>query len=99
MQEQHIKLSDLRKVSGIGEKTIQRVKEQLLQNEDDQNYTSEYNPSIHLDINNIYNGDCLELMNGIPDKSIDMILCDLPYGATQCKWDTIIPFNKLCLHY
>ena len=37
-------------------------------------------------------GDCLELMKDIPDKSIDMILCDLPYGKTRNKWDNIIPF-------
>jgi site-specific DNA-methyltransferase (adenine-specific) len=40
-------------------------------------------------------GDCLELMKELPDKSIDMILCDLPYGTTACKWDTIIPFEPL----
>lgn len=40
-------------------------------------------------------GDCLELMKDIPDKSIDMILCDLPYGTTVCKWDCIIQFNEL----
>ena len=44
-------------------------------------------------------GDCLELMKNIPDKSIDMILCDLPYGTTACKWDVIIPFDKLWEHY
>jgi len=44
-------------------------------------------------------GDCLEKMKDIPDKSIDMILCDLPYGTTACKWDTIIPFNKLWEQY
>jgi len=44
-------------------------------------------------------GDCLELMKDIPDKSVDMILCDLPYGTTQCKWDTTIPFNKLWEQY
>ena len=44
-------------------------------------------------------GDCLELMKNIPDKSIDMILCDLPYGTTACKWDTIIPFDKLWEQY
>lgn len=43
----------------------------------------------------LFQGDCLELMKKIPDKSIDMILCDLPYGTTQCKWDTIIPFSLL----
>lgn len=44
-------------------------------------------------------GDCLEMMKLIPDKSIDMILCDLPYGTTACKWDVIIPFEKLWEHY
>lgn len=47
----------------------------------------------------IEQGDCLELMNGIPDGSIDMILCDLPYGTTACKWDCLIPFNKLWEQY
>ena len=44
-------------------------------------------------------GDCLELMKDIPNGSIDMILCDLPYGTTNCKWDTIIPFDKLWEQY
>lgn len=44
-------------------------------------------------------GDCLELMKDIPNKSIDMILCDLPYGATRCKWDNVIPFKSLWEHY
>lgn len=44
-------------------------------------------------------GDCLELMKNIPDKSIDMILCDLPYGTTSCNWDEIIPFDKLWEQY
>ena len=43
----------------------------------------------------LWQGDCLELMKNIPDGSIDMILCDLPYGTTKCKWDVIIPFNML----
>lgn len=47
----------------------------------------------------LLNGDCLELMKNIPDKSIDMILCDLPYGTTHNKWDTIIPFDKLWAQY
>ena len=50
-------------------------------------------------INTVLQGDCLELMKGIPDKSIDMILCDLPYGTTACKWDTIIPFEPLWEQY
>ena len=44
-------------------------------------------------------GDCLELMKDIPDKSIDMILCDLPYGTTACKWDNVIPFEPLWEQY
>ena len=50
-------------------------------------------------INKVHLGDCLELMKDIPDGSIDMILCDLPYGTTQNKWDTIIPFDKLWEQY
>lgn len=52
-----------------------------------------------LEINKIHLGDCLELMKLIPDKSIDMILCDLPYWTTACKWDTIIPFEPLWEQY
>ena len=48
---------------------------------------------------NLLHGDCLELMQDIPDKSIDMILCDLPYGTTACKWDSIIPFEPLWEQY
>lgn len=44
-------------------------------------------------------GDCLEVMKEIRDKSIDMILCDLPYGTTACKWDVIIPFDRLWEQY
>lgn len=44
-------------------------------------------------------GDCLELMKDIPNASIDMILCDLPYGTTACKWDLVIPFDKLWEQY
>lgn len=52
-----------------------------------------------MDINQIYCGDCLDLMKEIPDHSIDMILCDLPYGTTACKWDTIVPFEPLWKQY
>lgn len=44
-------------------------------------------------------GDCLELMKDIPDGSVDMVLCDLPYGTTQNKWDTVIPFEPLWREY
>jgi len=52
-----------------------------------------------LDLDKIHLGDCLELMPSIPDKSIDMILCDLPYGTTDCKWDSIIDMGKLWPQY
>lgn len=44
-------------------------------------------------------GDCLERMGEIPDGSVDMVLCDLPYGTTACKWDAVIPFEPLWAHY
>lgn len=44
-------------------------------------------------------GDCLDLMKDIPDKSVDMILCDLPYGTTRNKWDSVIPLSDLWLQY
>lgn len=47
----------------------------------------------------LYQGDCLEVMKKIKDKSIDMILCDLPYGTTQNKWDSVIPFEHLWEQY
>lgn len=47
----------------------------------------------------LHHGDCLEIMPLIPDKSIDMILCDLPYGTTQCSWDSVIPLPKLWKEY
>ncbi len=49
--------------------------------------------------NKIHLGDCLEIMKQIPNGSIDAIVCDLPYGTTQNKWDSIIPFDKLWLQY
>jgi len=52
-----------------------------------------------IELNKIYNMDCLEGMKYIDDKSIDMILCDLPYGTTQNKWDSIIPLDKLWEQY
>lgn len=50
-------------------------------------------------MNELWNGDCLELMHKIPDGSVDMILCDLPYGTTACSWDSVIPFDALWSHY
>ncbi|HYF29671.1 MAG TPA: site-specific DNA-methyltransferase [Chitinophagaceae bacterium] len=50
-------------------------------------------------INKVIQGDCLEVMKGIPDKSIDMVLCDLPYGTTQNKWDSVIDLQRLWAEY
>ena len=47
----------------------------------------------------LMHGDCLELMKGVPDGSVDMILADLPYGVTKNKWDSIIPLDNLWEHY
>ena len=47
----------------------------------------------------LYHGDCLEVMAGLPDASVDMILCDLPYGTTQNKWDSVIPLAPLWAEY
>lgn len=54
---------------------------------------------INKELDIIYNMDCIEGMKILPDKSIDMILCDLPYGTTQCKWDVVIPFADLWKQY
>ena len=48
---------------------------------------------------NLMQGNCLELMRDIPDASVDMILCDLPYGTTACTWDSVIPFDALWSEY
>jgi DNA modification methylase len=50
-------------------------------------------------LNQVIQGDCLDVMPNIPDKSINMILCDLPYGTTQNKWDSVIDLSKLWKEY
>ena len=55
--------------------------------------------SLYLMVNKLYEKDCLECMRDIPDKSIDMILCDLPYGMTQNQWDWYIPLDLLWKQY
>ena len=52
-----------------------------------------------LEVNKIYCGDCLEIMPQIDDKKIDMILCDMPYGRTACRWDRVISLDKLWKQY
>ena len=53
----------------------------------------------NINFNKIYNEDCLEGMKRIEDGSVDMILCDMPFGTTACKWDTVIPFEPLWAEY
>lgn len=50
-------------------------------------------------INQVFEGDCLDIMEHFPDSCIDMVLCDLPYGTTQNKWDSVIPLDKLWERY
>lgn len=52
-----------------------------------------------MDLNRTYFGDCLEVMKLIDDNSIDMVLCDLPYGTTRCRWDSVIDLPKLWSEY
>ena len=52
-----------------------------------------------LEVNRLYQGDCLEVMKQIDDKSVDMVLCDLPYNISGCKWDILIPFELLWEQY
>jgi DNA modification methylase len=47
----------------------------------------------------LYFGDCMEALPSVPDGSVDMVMCDLPYGTTDCPWDTLIPFDKLWEQY
>lgn len=69
-----------KKISGEGNKTY---------------ITLIFNYNNTMELNKLYRGDCLEVMKSIPDKSIDMILCDLPYWTTACKWDSVIPFEPM----
>lgn len=50
-------------------------------------------------VNKVIQGDCLDVMKEIPNKSVDMILCDLPYGTTQNKWDSVIDLDELWKQY
>lgn len=92
-----ITLTELYNIKGIGKKTIELIRQYMYKRD-----YAKYSPPesvIKLSPNNSYLGDCLDLMWGIPDGTIDMILADLPYGTTACAWDTIIPFEPLWQHY
>lgn len=97
-----INIETLRKTKGIGNKTLERIIEQHKIDSNVKFFKSKYIENNKYKINkdtNLWQGNCLELMNHIPDKSVDMILCDLPYGTTQNKWDEIILFEPLWIHY
>ncbi len=47
----------------------------------------------------LFNADCMDILPLIPEKSVQFIFADLPYGTTQCKWDSVLPFDKLWEHY
>ena len=69
---------------------------EITENKNDTKENSDIKENIKM---NLYNEDCLVKMKDIQNESIDMILCDLPYGCTKNKWDIIIPFDKLWLEY
>ena len=92
-----ISISELQNIKGIGKKTIDLVRQYIYKRD-----FAEYKPPanvVPIEPNNVYLGDCLDLMWGIPDGSVDMVLADLPYGTTACSWDSIIPFDQLWFHY
>lgn len=61
--------------------------------------TNKTTHQVELLTNKVIYGDCIEVMKQIPSKAIDMILCDLPYGVTKNKWDSIIDLNDIWLQY
>ena len=75
-----------------------KIREYDIINVDNKSYTEDYEEASEI-ANKILQGDCLELMKDLEDKSVDMILCDLPYGVTQNKWDSIIPLDSLWEQY
>lgn len=94
-QDKTYTLDDLRQVKGVGKKTIERIKEQF----DESEYVSKYDETIHIEPDDLVQGDMLEVMNGIPDSSVDMILTDLPYGTTSCRWDEVIAMDSVWKQY
>ena len=75
----------------LSKKDKKAMMEKLLEEFDTEDYIT--------DNIKLYFGDCIERMKEIPDDSVNLILCDLPYGTTKCKWDTIIDMNLLWEHY
>lgn len=97
-----IDIETLRNTKGVGSKTLEKIIKQHEIDNDIKSFESIYIPSEDYKVDNdinLWQGDCLKLMSHIPDKSVDMILADLPYGITACKWDSIIPFKPLWEQY
>ena len=64
------------------------------------NYVKELSyPQINISDSLLINADCFDVLPHIEDKSIDAIICDLPYGTTHCKWDSVLDLNKLWEQY
>jgi len=90
--------SDNLKVQGI---VVDIIKSNVHQTNSVSSHKTDNNTSKQLDdfLNTVIEDDCLQAMQSLPDKSIDMILCDLPYGHTQNMWDSVIPLEKLWEQY
>jgi site-specific DNA-methyltransferase (adenine-specific) len=71
----------------------------IVENRPDIKIDKNESKTMHSLVNKIIEGDCLEVMESFPDKSIDMVLCDLPYGTTQNHWDSVIPLDRLWSQY
>ena len=97
-----IDIDDLRKVKGIGEKTLERIREQLINIDDnvkDNINIKDIKKFTPVSGNNydLYLGECLEVMDYLINKGVkvDAIIADIPYGTTACKWDSVIPFDEM----
>jgi site-specific DNA-methyltransferase (adenine-specific) len=101
MDEKMYTIEQLKKVKGIGEATIQRIVEQYAEPLEYDTSYRDYQPH-ELDYWDddiwLMYGDCLDRMRDIPDESVDMVLTDMPYGTTACKWDSIIPLKPMWAH-
>lgn len=85
---------DKNKTIKLSKQDLKKKKEELLEEIEKYSIENVINENV-----NLYCGDCIVEMNKIPNDSVDLILCDLPYGTTKCKWDTIIDLNELWKHY
>jgi site-specific DNA-methyltransferase (adenine-specific) len=80
-------------------KTVKKSPKKLIIVEDESTDTVDAMEQNITDHVKIINGDCLEKMKGIENDSVDLVLCDLPYGTTKCKWDSVIDIDKLWKEY